>query len=112
MIANKILLFQASDESDLSTSEEGNVTCSKKKKKSRALREDDLSKEDKTRAEVISILTKKYECDTHSTPCYVQDNRHLQLNPARLQIWAREIVSYPKLIYFNNRIDLHHYNFR
>ena len=66
---------------------------SKKKKKSRVLREDDLSKEEKTQAEVISALCKKYECDIHSMPCYVQDNRHLQLNPARLQIWAREIVS-------------------
>jgi hypothetical protein len=69
---------------------------SKKKKKSRVLQEDDLSKEEKMRAEVISALSKKYECDIHSTPCYVQDNRHLQLNPARLQIWAREIVSYLK----------------
>ena len=69
----------------------------KKKKKSRILREDDLSKEEKTRAEVISALIKKYECEIHpTTPCYVQDDRHLQLNPARLQIWAREIVSYFK----------------
>ncbi|PKY47154.1 hypothetical protein RhiirA4_543786 [Rhizophagus irregularis] len=85
---------KVSDESELSTSEEGNMSSySKKKKKSRVLREDDLSKEEKTRAEVISALSKKYEYDIHSTPCYVQDNRHLQFNPARLQIWAREIIN-------------------
>jgi len=59
---------------------------SKKKKKSHVLQEDDLSKEEKTRAEVISALSKKYECDTHFTSCYVQNSCHLQLNSARLQI--------------------------
>jgi hypothetical protein len=82
----------------------------KKKKKTHITREDDLSKEERTRAEIISVLCEKY---IHSTPCYVQVSRYLQLiNPARLQLWAREIVSYftklvfilifTKLIY-NNR---------
>ena len=44
------------------------------------------------RSEVIAALYAKYKCVTHGTPCYIQDNRHLQLNPARLQLWAREIV--------------------
>jgi len=44
------------------------------------------------RAEVITTLCAKYKCNVHTTPCYIQDNRHLQLNPARLQLWAREIV--------------------
>jgi hypothetical protein len=65
-----------------------------KKKKSRAIREEDLSKEEKTRSEVISTLCDIYKCNIHTTPCYIQDNRHLQLNPARLQLWAREIVRF------------------
>ena len=56
--------------------------------------ENDLSKEEKTRAETIANLCKKYKCDIHQTPCLIQDNCHLQLNPARLHLWAREIVSY------------------
>jgi hypothetical protein len=98
--------LQISDgnESDLSVSEEEKVMIrsKKKKKKSRAIREDDLSKEERTRAEIISALCEKYKCDLHTTPCYIQNNRHLQLNPARLQLWAREIVSYSviKLILF------------
>ncbi|CAB4487810.1 uncharacterized protein OCT59_018715 [Rhizophagus irregularis] len=29
----------------------------------------------------------------HNTPCFIQENRHLQLNPARLQLWACEIYN-------------------
>ena len=63
-----------------------------KRKKSCALREEDLSREEKKRSEVIAILCEKYKCNMHVIPCFIQDNRHLQLNPARLQLWAREIV--------------------
>lgn len=73
--------------------EEGMLSNAKTKKKSRAIQESDLSKEEKTRAETIAILCEKYKCNLHTTPCFVQENRHLQLNPARLQLWAREIVS-------------------
>lgn len=52
-----------------------------------------MSKEEQTKAETIAALCEKYKCDVHKTPCYIQENRHLQLNPARLQLWAREIVS-------------------
>ena len=69
------------------------LSSSKKKKKFRAIQENDLSKEEKTRAETIAALCEKYKCDLHKTPCFIQENRHLQLNPARLQLWAREIVS-------------------
>ena len=88
------------------------ITRSKKKKKSCAIREDDLSKKERTRTEIIAMLCEKYRCSLHKTPCYIQNNRHLQLNSARLQLWAREIVSYSainlifyliftKLIYYN-----------
>ncbi len=68
------------------------------KKKSRAIREEDLSKEERTRSEVISTLCELYKCNIHTTPCFIQENRHLQLNPARLQLWAREIVKFSKEI--------------
>ncbi|CAB4415334.1 unnamed protein product [Rhizophagus irregularis] len=80
---------KSSDESGFS-SEELQYT---KKKKSRAIREEDLSKEERTRSEVISTLCEMYKCNIHATPCFIQDNRHLQLNPARLQLWAREIIN-------------------
>ncbi|POG78265.1 hypothetical protein GLOIN_2v1473341 [Rhizophagus irregularis DAOM 181602=DAOM 197198] len=60
---------RSSDESGFSSAEE---LQGRKKKKSRAIREDDLTKEEKTRSE---------------------DDRHLQLNPARLQLWAQEIIN-------------------
>ncbi|CAB4460170.1 unnamed protein product [Rhizophagus irregularis] len=56
-----------------------------KKKKSCAIREEDLSKEERERSKVISTLCKMYKCNIHITPCFIQDNQHLQLNPARLQ---------------------------
>ena len=68
-----------------------------KKKKSRAIREEDLSKEEREKSEVISTLCEMYKCNIHTTPCFIQDDRHLQLNPARLQLWAREIVSFSTL---------------
>lgn len=46
------------------------------------------------RSEVIATLCEKFKCNLHTTPCYIQDQRHLQLNPARLQLWAREIVNF------------------
>ena len=71
----------------------------KKKKKSRAIQENDLSNEERTKAKTIADLCEKYKCELHKTPCFVQENRHLQLNLARLQLWAREIVS--NFIYSN-----------
>ncbi|GBB99952.1 hypothetical protein RclHR1_36930001, partial [Rhizophagus clarus] len=80
-----------------STSEED--VSNKKKKKSHAIKEDDLTNEERTRAKTIVDLCEKYKCELHKTSCFVQENRHLQLNPARLQLWAREIVS--NFIYSN-----------
>ncbi|CAB5382958.1 unnamed protein product [Rhizophagus irregularis] len=83
---------KSSDESNSSAEEEIELQ-SKKKKKSRAIKEADLSKEEKMRSEVIATLCEKFKCNLHTTPCYIQDQRHLQLNPARLQLWAREIIN-------------------
>jgi len=58
----------------------------KKKKKSRAIKENDLSNEERTRAKTIVDLCEKYKYELHKTSCFVQENWHLQLNPARLQL--------------------------
>lgn len=84
---------ESSAESEHSSTEEIELRCTRKKK-SRAIREEDLSKEERTRSEAISTLCEMYKCNIHTTPCFIQDNRHLQLNPARLQLWAREIVRF------------------
>ena len=65
----------------------------KKKKKLCAIQEKDLSKEETTKAETIIALRVKYKCNIHQMSCFVQENQHLQLNPARLQLWAYKIVS-------------------
>ena len=92
-------IFQSSDESGFSSEELRHT----KKKKSRAIREEDLSKEERAKSEVISTLSEIYKCNIHVTPCFIQDNRHLQLNPARLQLWAREIVSFQhNTVYYIN----------
>ncbi|RIA82218.1 hypothetical protein C1645_835701 [Glomus cerebriforme] len=55
-LIEKYLSKISDDKGDLSVSEEKKVTlCSKKKKKSHTTKEKDLSKEEKTRAEIISI---------------------------------------------------------
>ncbi|CAB5301237.1 unnamed protein product [Rhizophagus irregularis] len=82
---------RSSDESGFSSAKE---LQGRKKKKSHAIRENDLTKEEQTRSEVISTLCEMYKCNIHTTPCFIQDDRHLQLNPAKLQLWAREIVSF------------------
>jgi len=76
----------------MSSTEEETELQLKKKKKSRSIREEDLTKEEKTRAEIIFKLCEKYKYDVHIIPCYVEGDRHLQLNPARLQLWAQDIV--------------------
>ncbi|CAB5090045.1 unnamed protein product [Rhizophagus irregularis] len=82
---------KSSDESGFSSAEELQYT---KKKKLRAICEEDLSNEEKTRPEVISTLCEIYRCNVHATPCFIiQDNWHLQLDPARLQLWAQEIIN-------------------
>jgi|KBSSwiStaDraftv2_1062776.scaffolds.fasta_scaffold292751_2 hypothetical protein len=71
----------------------------RKKKKSRAIQKDDLTSDQKNRAQVISELSEKYKCSIHLTPCFIINTKHLQLNPYRLQLWASEIVS-KKYIYY------------
>ena len=42
-----------------------------KKRKSCAIREEDLTKEEKMRAEVITTICAKYKRNVHITPCYI-----------------------------------------
>ena len=69
------------------------LSSSKKRKKLYATQENDLSKKEKTKAETIATLCEKYKCDLHKTSYFIQENYYLQLNPARLQLWAHEIIS-------------------
>ena len=58
----------------MSSSTEEIELQSKKKKKSRAIQEKDLTNNERTRAEVILKLCKLYKCNVHMTPCFIQDN--------------------------------------
>ncbi|GES88200.1 hypothetical protein GLOIN_2v1776024 [Rhizophagus clarus] len=79
-------LKHSKDSNESSASEE-DIFNKKKKKK------DDLTNEERTRAKTIADLCEKYKCELHKTSCFVQENCHLQLNPARLQLWTREIIN-------------------
>jgi hypothetical protein len=72
-----------------------------------------LSKEEKTRSEIIANLVEMYKCNLHFTPCFIQDGRHLQLNPSRLQLWARDIVCKIYIIFMNsNKYNTYYFLFR
>jgi hypothetical protein len=64
----------------------------KKLKKSRIPKESQLDKTEMEQAQIITEIRTKYNCNVHTTPCYIEDGRHLQLTPARLTLWARDIV--------------------
>ncbi|CAG8716394.1 15226_t:CDS:2, partial [Cetraspora pellucida] len=55
--------------------------------------ESDLNEDEYNQAQIITELRDKYKCLQHITPCYVEDERHLPLNPARLTLWARDIIT-------------------
>lgn len=65
---------------------------SKRLKTNYISKESDLDEIEHKQAQVITELRLKYKCFHHITPCYVEDGRHLQLNTARLVLWARDIV--------------------
>lgn len=62
-------------------------------------KESDLDEVEYKQAQIINELRLKYKCFHHVTPCYIEDGRHLQLNSARLILWARDIVCISKLFY-------------
>ena len=67
--------------------------------------------EQKTRAQIIKELSEKYNCSIHVTPCFIINTKHLQLNPFRLQLWAKEIVSINKYIFINNINNITNFTF-
>ncbi|GES87013.1 hypothetical protein GLOIN_2v1473341 [Rhizophagus clarus] len=89
--------YKAVNTQELSNTFEDRKSCS--------IREDDLTNEEKMRYEVITVLYAKYKCNTHITLYYIQDNRHLQLNSARLQLWTREIRG-QSISYISNNVDI------
>ncbi|RHZ56859.1 hypothetical protein Glove_396g26 [Diversispora epigaea] len=64
----------------------------KKLKKSRIPKESQLDKTEMEQAQIITEIRTKYNCNVHTTPCYIEDGRHLQLTPTRLTLWARDII--------------------
>ncbi|CAG8620580.1 14515_t:CDS:2, partial [Racocetra fulgida] len=66
---------------------------SKKLKTSCVLKESNLTPNEVNLATIISELRSKYCCNIHPTPCYIEDNKHLQLMPAHLHLWAQDVVS-------------------
>ncbi|CAG8636190.1 6675_t:CDS:2, partial [Dentiscutata heterogama] len=64
----------------------------KKLKPNYTPKESDLNEDEYNQAQVIMELRNKYKCSQHVTPCYVEDEHHLQLNAARLTLWAHDIV--------------------
>ncbi|GBB88761.1 hypothetical protein RclHR1_15360003 [Rhizophagus clarus] len=64
--------YQKHTENNIRSSSEEEIEIqTKKKKKSRSIRENDLSKEEKTRSEVIANLVEMYKYNLHSTPCFI-----------------------------------------
>ncbi|CAG8678671.1 5708_t:CDS:1, partial [Racocetra fulgida] len=56
-------------------------------------KESKLSNDEIELANIITEIRSKYQCNIHATPCYIEDDKHLALIPARLHLWARDIVS-------------------
>jgi len=48
--------------------------------------------EEKTLADTVTEIREAYHCDQHNVPCYVNNNRHIKLTAAHLNMWAKEIV--------------------
>ncbi|CAG8823083.1 15969_t:CDS:1, partial [Dentiscutata erythropus] len=64
----------------------------KKLKTSNKPKESDLNENELKQAQIITELRNKYKCSQHVTPCYVENERHLELIPSRLVLWAHDIV--------------------
>ncbi|CAG8802783.1 27761_t:CDS:2, partial [Dentiscutata erythropus] len=71
---------------EISSSDEEIQKKSKKIKKSQIPKESQLNETELEQAQIITEIRAKYQCDIHITPCYIEDNRHLQLTPARLTL--------------------------
>ncbi|CAG8703024.1 10393_t:CDS:2, partial [Racocetra fulgida] len=66
---------------------------SKKLKTNHVPKESNLTSNEIKLANIISQIRTKYQCHVYPTPCYIEDNKHLQLMPARLHLWAQDEVS-------------------
>ncbi|CAG8468256.1 10128_t:CDS:2 [Scutellospora calospora] len=74
-----------------SDSNEEKPKTKKAKKSNRLPKEERLSSNEVELANIITQLRSKYQCGIHNTPCYIEDSRHLPLNPACLHLWSRDI---------------------
>ncbi|CAG8771290.1 34032_t:CDS:2, partial [Racocetra persica] len=63
------------------------------KSKALCISNDDNADKDKIdKADQITKLRQKWECKICNKICYVDGDRHLELTPYRLQMWAKDII--------------------
>ncbi|CAG8710169.1 2001_t:CDS:2, partial [Ambispora leptoticha] len=69
------------------------ITLKSNKRKAEKSVEDksSLSSDEIKLAKIISQIRSKYECNIHNTPCYIEDQNHLQLMPPLLYLWAQDV---------------------
>ncbi|CAG8833356.1 2509_t:CDS:2, partial [Gigaspora margarita] len=51
-----------------------------------------VDKDEMDKADQITKLRQKWECKICNKICYVDGDRHLELTPYRLQMWAKDII--------------------
>ncbi|GES85800.1 hypothetical protein GLOIN_2v1473341 [Rhizophagus clarus] len=85
---------KSSDESNSSSVEE-EIDYDLKKRRNHVQLEKQIYQRKKRNDQKLSRLyVKRYKCNIHTTSCYIQDHRHLQLNLARLQLWINKGTTY------------------
>ncbi|CAG8791290.1 19639_t:CDS:2, partial [Racocetra fulgida] len=58
----------------------------KKSKSNLVPKESKLTTDEIELADIIMQIKSKYQCNIHITPCYIEDDKHLALNSARLHL--------------------------
>jgi len=76
---------------------EGRNHPKRKKKKTKS---SGLDKATEERASKINELRKRYYCNEHGQPCYVDENGHLKLTAAHLTIWAYDCICIAIFVFF------------
>ncbi|CAG8818388.1 17392_t:CDS:1, partial [Racocetra fulgida] len=68
-----------------SSSDEDTPKLKTKKSKSNLVpKESKLTTDEIELANIITQIRSKYQCNIHATLCYIEDDKHLALIPARL----------------------------
>ncbi|CAG8735748.1 2140_t:CDS:2, partial [Racocetra persica] len=54
-------------------------------------KESKLNSDEIELANIITQIRTKYQCNIHTTSCYIEDDKHLALIPTHLQLWTQDI---------------------